>query len=45
MKQQIDNIVAQIKSTGLTDIKLLALVTDNSYEELYARLDGRIYFL
>lgn len=35
MKQQIANIVAQIKSTGLTDIKLLALVTDNSYEVIF----------
>lgn len=43
MNKQIHNEIVKIESRGLSDIELLALVTDTSYEVVfYAKYDGKM---
>lgn len=43
MNEQIHNEILKIEAKGLSDIELLALVTDSSYEVVfYAKHDGKL---
>lgn len=43
MNKQIHDEIIKIEANGLSDIELLALVTDTSYEVVfYAKYDGRM---